>query len=148
MNIDCKNIDWENIISAPDFSDCFQDLSVIGKVVSVYDGDSVKIILPFENKLYRFTSRLSGIDTPEIRSSCSLEKAFAIKIRDELREKIINKLVLVKCSGMDKYGRLLVSIHIDGDKKTINEWLIDKEYAFSYDGKKKKSWSDYLTNNK
>ena len=44
MNIDCKKIDWENIISAPNFTDCFQNLKTVGKVVSVYDGDSAKII--------------------------------------------------------------------------------------------------------
>ena len=150
MNIDTDSnkIDWENIINAPNFSNCFKDLTVIGKIVGVYDGDSVKIILPFENKLYKFSSRLSKIDTPEIRSSCLLEKEFAIKIRDELAEKIINKLAIVNCDGLDKYGRLLVRINIDGDEKTINDWLIDKKYAFKYDGGTKKSWAEYLTSNK
>jgi len=144
MNIDCERIDWENIFIAPDFSDCFQDLTVIGKVVSVYDGDSVKVIMPFQNRLYRFSSRLSGIDTPEIRSSCPLEKELAIKIRDLLSKKILNKLVIIKCKGLDKYGRLLVTLHMDGDEKTINEWLIDENYAFEYNGNKKKSWSEFL----
>jgi len=29
---------------------------------------------------------------------------------------------------LDKYGRFLVTLPMDGDKKTINEWLIDKNY--------------------
>lgn len=146
MNIDCDKIDWENIFMAPNFADCFKNFQEIGKVVNVYDGDSVKIIMPFDNKLYRFTCRLEGIDTPEIRSSSELEKTFAKKVRDQLREKAMNKLVSVKCSGLDKYGRLLAIIQLDNEEKTVNDWLIEEGYAFKYDGGTKQSWAEYLLN--
>ena len=40
-----------------------------GKVIKVYDGDTITIaaLLPYENsKLYRFSVRINGIDCPEI----------------------------------------------------------------------------------
>ena len=47
-----------------------------GKVIKVYDGDTITIAaaLPIinNNKLYRFSVRLSGIDSPEIKGHTSI----------------------------------------------------------------------------
>lgn len=37
-----------------------------GKVVSVYDGDTCKIVIMFNDSLCKFNCRLCGIDTPEL----------------------------------------------------------------------------------
>lgn len=37
-----------------------------GKVVYVYDGDTVHIVFKIDNELVKFNCRLSGIDSPEI----------------------------------------------------------------------------------
>jgi len=37
----------------------------------------------------------------------------------------------------------LVSIYLNDIN--INQWLIDNNYAFSYDGGTKQSWEEYLT---
>jgi endonuclease YncB( thermonuclease family) len=65
-------------------------------------------------------------------------------VRDLLREKILNKVVQVECDDLDKYGRLLTVIYIDGEN--VNQWLIDNDYAFAYDGGTKRSWEEYLEN--
>ncbi len=48
----------------------------------------------------------------------------------------------VTCGDFDKYGRLLVEIMIEEDEKlnNISDWLIENEYAFSYNGGTKKIW--------
>ncbi len=46
----------------PEFSLC--GLTLQGKVVECYDADTCKIVLPLQNSFYKFTCRLSGIDTP------------------------------------------------------------------------------------
>ena len=51
-------------------------------------------------------------------------------------------MVQVKCDDLDKYGRLLTVIYIDG--VNVNQWLIDNEYAFAYDGGTKRSWEEHL----
>ena len=136
------SIEWDSIHDAPDYSDCVKGTTVEGKVVSVYDGDTVKIIFPLNGVLYKWNCRLTGVDTPEIRTSNKKEKAFGYVVRDLLREKILNKVVQVKCDDLDKYCRLLTVIYIDG--VDVNEWLIDKDYSFAYDGGTKRSWEEYL----
>ena len=96
-------------------------------------------------KFYRFNCRIEGVDTPELRTRNKKEKAMGIKVRDELRKKILDKMVQVKCGEFDKYGRLLVDIIIDNT--SITKWLIENKFAFSYDGGTKKSWAEYLENN-
>lgn len=117
----------------------------LGKVVDVYDGDTVKIVFPLSekepNRLYRWNCRLINVDTPEIRTKNLKEKAYGKQVRDKLREKILNKLVYIKCLDFDKYGRLLVEI-FDNEKceECINNWLILNEYAKKYDGGTKSKW--------
>jgi len=135
---------WDDVDSTCDkFS--LNGKKVEGKVVSVYDGDTVNLVFPLHDKLYKWNCRLSGIDTPELRTKCKLEKEFGYKVRDYLREQIEGKVIDVDCHDFDKYGRLLTTLRIKKeDPKTINQLLIDRGYAFEYDGGKKKSWSEYL----
>mgnify|MGYP001247550215 FL=1 len=112
------------------------------KVVEVYDGDTIKIVFPLiendENTLYKWNCRLINVDTPEIRTRNIKEKNFGIIVRDNLREKILNKVVDIHCKDFDKYGRLLIEIF--SENNSINEWLIDNSYAKKYDGGKKSKW--------
>tara|TARA_Y100000816_G_scaffold82343_1_gene56412 strand:+ start:118 stop:603 length:486 start_codon:yes stop_codon:yes gene_type:complete len=158
-----NKINWENIDDNIDyFSFNYQTLE--GKVVEVYDGDTVKVVLPFilENpkskykifqkifknrkivKFYKWTCRLSGIDTPELRTKNTKEKELAYLVRDKLREKILNNVLIIKCGVFDKYGRLLVTLYENqehlNNNKSINEWLITNNYAKEYDGGKKQEW--------
>lgn len=139
-------MDWNKIDDADKFSDCMKNKKVEAKIVSVYDGDTVKAIFPLNGVLYKWNCRLTGIDTPEIRTKSKLEKQYGYKVRDHLREKILNKVVILECGDMDKYGRLLVSINCQGESCSINQWLINNEYAFSYNGGTKQSWDKYLLN--
>ena len=102
-------------------------------------------VMKMFGKFYRFNCRIEGVDTPELRTRNKKEKAMGIKVRDELRKKILDKMVKVECGEFDKYGRLLVDIIIDNT--SIKKWLIENNYAFSYDGGTKKSWAEYLENN-
>tara|TARA_Y100000389_G_scaffold204397_1_gene256710 strand:- start:2849 stop:3421 length:573 start_codon:yes stop_codon:yes gene_type:complete len=118
-----------------------------GRIIKCYDGDSCTLVArQYPNGgIARYTLRLSGIDTPELRTSNENEKKAAIIVRDALREKILNKYVYVSDISLDKYGRLLCTVQCDG--KCINSWLLHKKYAVPYDGGKKNSpedWLDYL----
>ena len=135
-------IDWDSVSDAPRIDKCLKYTTVQGKIVSVYDGDSVKALLPLNGTLYKWSCRLSGIDTPELRTKNKKEKDLGYKARDILREKLMNKVVTLNCGEFDKYGRLLVEITLDDCN--INEWLIENGYAFKYSGGKKKSWKEFL----
>jgi|TARA_B110000305_G_C18864926_1_gene370509 micrococcal nuclease len=135
-------MDWSNVNDAPDFSDCMNNQTVDAKVVSVYDGDTIKVIFPLHGVLYKWNCRLSGVDTPELRTRNENEKAYGYVVRDKLREKILNKVVRVSCGDLDKYGRLLVTVFMEDEN--VNQWLITSDYAFAYDGGTKRSWEEYL----
>jgi len=138
-----KEIDWQTVTDDTKLFS-FENEQIQAKVVSVYDGDTVKCVFPSNGKMYKWNCRLTGVDTPELRTLCKVEKKFGYEVRDYLREKILNKVVTLHCGDFDKYGRLLVTIQYDDCM--VNQWLIDNNYAFSYDGGTKKKWSDFLSN--
>ena len=83
-----SNIDWESVNDAVDFSDCVNNSIVEAKIVSVYDGDTVKAIFPLNGVMYKWNCRLGGVDTPELRTKSDIEKKHGYFVRDQLREKI------------------------------------------------------------
>jgi len=106
-----------------------------GKVIKVYDGDTITIAakLPYpESPVYRVSVRLNGIDTPEIKGQTQREKELAKQIRDILQSKIMNKMVELKNTSNEKYGRLLADVYLDDI--CINDWMIEQGYAVKYDG--------------
>ena len=135
------SVDWSNANNKTKMFS-FEDRVCQGKVVDVYDGDTVKIVFPLTDsepeRLYRWNCRLINVDTPELRTKNLKEKEFGKKVRDELRGKILNNLVEVHCKDFDKYGRLLVEILYDN--VNINNWLIENNYAKVYAGGKKSKW--------
>ena len=117
------------------------------KIVHIYDGDTMHVVFKEFGSFYRWTCRIVGVDTPELRTRNEHEKALGYKVRDILREKLLDKIVKIKCEKFDKYGRLLIDVYIpdtmkDEDAETgmLSEWLIDNEYAYEYDGGTKQNW--------
>jgi len=120
----------------------FIPLIKYGKVIKIYDGDTITIAakLPFnESPLYRFSVRLAGIDSAEIKGGTKNETEIAIVARDALHDLIFGKIVELRGNGKEKYGRLLADLYYDDGKKTIhiNKWMLDNEYAVLYNGGKK-----------
>ena len=107
----------------------------VGKVIKVYDGDTFTIVskLPgTEGPVYRFSVRINGIDSPEIKGKTANEKELAKKSRDALSATIMGKIVTLKNVSTEKYGRILADVYL-GDL-CINEWMISNNYAVKYDG--------------
>ena len=137
-------VNWNDINDAPEFS--LEGNIVEAKVLSVYDGDTIKCAFPLNNKMYKWNCRLSGVDTPEIRTRNKTEKEYGYKVRNNLREKILGKVVNLECGDFDKYGRLLVKVKCQDDDCCVNDWLINNNFAFKYNGGTRKSWDEYLKN--
>ena len=132
-------MNWENVDDSVELFS-LEGETHEGKVVNVYDGDTVKIVMKLFEKLYKFNCRIEGVDTPELRTRNPKEKEMGIRVRDELRKKVLNRVVKVNCGEFDKYGRLLVDIEVDDIH--ITNWLIENGYAHEYDGGKKKGFSN------
>ena len=124
-----------------------------GRVIKVYDGDTITIAskLPGLKKspIYKFSVRLNGIDTPEMRGKNDDEKEMAHKARDALSARIFGKDVFLKNVQTEKYGRLLCDVYLEAEN--VNVWMIEKRYAMPYDGGTKVnpvSWREYHENNR
>jgi len=114
-----------------------------GKIIKCYDGDTVTIATVYNGELVRFSIRMLGYDTAEMRSKNPVEKACAKAAQQDISSKIMNKMVKVeKNEGYDKYGRLLLELSIDGE--SINDYMKNK-WGVSYRGghKNEVDWSIY-----
>lgn len=114
-----------------------------GKVIKVYDGDTITVaskILKGKD-VYRFSVRLNGIDSPEIKGKSEGEKMSAIVSRDKLSNLILNKVVRLEDVKTEKYGRILAEVYLDN--LHINQWMLENKLAEPYDGGKKKKFEDF-----
>ncbi len=144
--------------SVPEFSLAGKTLP--GKVVSCYDGDTFHAVLETAFGLWRFSCRMAGYDTPEMKPPKTkvdrdIEKGRALKSKHALLTKVSDsapdlaalatnveldaavlknrKIIQVVCKEFDKYGRLLVEVPLD-DGSTVNQWMIQQGYGYAYDG--------------
>lgn len=168
MTSETKPIELETATAdIPEFT--LQGQTFYGKVVYIYDGDTVHIVFKLDNKLVKFNCRLLGIDTPEIApKNITDEKlrnqqvTMAYNSRNYLinrvsSQKLTNermsknevknflskstKLIWIKCYEFDKYGRLLVELFDEPTStKSFNQDMIDNKYAVGYDGGTKKEF--------
>jgi len=127
--------------------DCsqFKDFSYNGttcyaKVVSVYDGDTVRIIFDDKGVLKQYRIRLYGIDTPEIKPRLNIKNRDqeinkAKKAKEFVAGLILEKVIWIKMLGFDKYGRILGSIYVKkNDEKSISDLLIENKLGMPYFG--------------
>lgn len=121
----------------------------IGKVVRVYDGDTITIVTKIKrNKnLYKFQVRLRGIDCPEMRSKDENEKEIAHIAKKTVSQQILHKIVYLDNIDYDKYGRILADVYLDKYKQhKLQDLLICWRLAVVYDGGTKQpptNWKQY-----
>ena len=136
--------------------------NIIGNfyVESVYDGDTITIIIPVKSHIYNMISqdhiddksdnnksnivyfnsikiRLLGIDTPEIKPSKDLPNRDehiikAKEAKEFLSSNILGKVIRVELLYNDKYGRPLAKIY--NDNICLNDLMVEKGYAKNYNG--------------
>ena len=125
----------------PKFS--FKNKVIFGKVVKIYDGDTCQINIYIQNELFRFNVRLDGYNSPELKSNNLIEESYAKISKKVLSELIMDKIVLLKCSNFDKYGRILGRIYVNNtfnNKNSlleVNEYMIQNKLGYPYHGEKK-----------
>jgi micrococcal nuclease len=133
MADELKDAEWSNCKP-------FVPAVSIGKVIKVYDGDTITIASKIYNsetpkstpEVYRFSVRLTGIDSPEIRGKTDMEKIHAQLAKQELSNLVLGKTVELKNVATEKYGRLLADVYINDIH--VNKWMVDNGHAVLYDG--------------
>lgn len=132
------------------------------RVVSVYDADTMTVVLPVFGSVFRVNVRLQGIDCCEIKSKQKENKERAVRARNRVlqyvgalldqpsaldsalsRGQIITLLetrvclVWLECGDMDKYGRVLANVYASpaaDQTASFSERLIAEHFAYRYDG--------------
>lgn len=128
------------------------------RVVNVIDGDTIVCIIPLFNQYFKFSIRLNGIDTFEIKSKNPKLKHIALQAKNKLLNLIINKnddfnsknyttnetinilnehvyIVWLECINFDKYGRVLADVKLtQNDEHTFSTIMINSNLAYKYNG--------------
>ncbi len=111
------------------------------KVIEVIDGDtfraSVKVWLGQDIEML---VRVDGIDTPELHGKCRQEKDMAFQAKEQLQDLIGTKEISLHDIRYGKYaGRVVARVTTDNDRD-ISRFLLAKNIARPYQGKKRASW--------
>jgi endonuclease YncB( thermonuclease family) len=91
-----------------------------GRVVAIHDGDTLTVLM---NQV-QYKIRLEGIDAPE------LSQAFGRVAKDFVSDFAFGRTVLVRVSGMDRYGRYLGELLVGG--RSLNRELPIAGLAWHY----------------
>lgn len=157
-------------INTPEFS--LLGTAGWARVVHCHDGDSPTIILPVFGQMFKFVTRLYGIDTCEIASNAAANRDIAVRGRNRLIDLITNGVfseklklepnavlsrkeiqaifakepyvVWVECLKMDKYGRVLVKMRSNPTQTLFADTLIEEKLAYVYEGRTKLSEAEQL----
>jgi endonuclease YncB( thermonuclease family) len=96
--------------------------------IKATDGDSAQIEIDLGLKIYHRTNcRLAGINTPELNDPDPEVRLKAFAARDRLRELLTGQTIIVISHKLDKFGRPLVTILING--LSVNQQMINEGHA-------------------
>jgi endonuclease YncB( thermonuclease family) len=119
-------------------SGTFAERRITGKVVGVHDGDTATV-LDKDKTQYKF--RFNGIDAPELKQD------FGNKSKQHLSDLIFGKEVTVIFNKVDKYGRFVGKIMINGTDANLEQikaglaWHY-KKYASEQSADDRKTYAD------
>lgn len=149
--------------NTPEFT--LLDVKTYARVVSAYDADTIKVVIPIFGSHYKFSIRLMGIDTCEIKAKNPKNKEVAVKARNRLFELLTGKkidpiwkkkdvekqldaevvLVWLHCLEFDKWGRVLANVYLsEGAEKSLSEYLLEEKLAYPYMGETKLTEEEQL----
>ena len=109
----------------------------VKSVDRVVDGDTIDISIDLGFDLTKKERvRLAGIDTPEKRTKNQKEKEMGYQATEFLKMHLMEATKLTVRTEKDgKFGRMLGWLYkTDEDTTSINQIMIDKGYAWAYDG--------------
>ena len=150
--------------NTPEFN--LAGVKTYARVVSAYDADTIKVVIPIFGSHYKFSVRLMGIDTCEMKAKNEKNKEVAVKARNRLYELITGgkqieqlwkkkdvektldenvTIVWLHCLEFDKWGRVLANVYLgEQATKSLSEILIEEKLAYPYMGETKLTEEEQL----
>lgn len=136
----------------------FEGIKCNAKIVDVYDGDTFKAVIFYDNKMIKINCRSLGYDSPEMKPRLNIKnREVEIKKAHEAKDYLDNligndRMVWVEFKEFDKYGRALANIYKSNPKysltnlESFNEQMIKKGHGYRYYGGTKEK-KDTIENN-
>lgn len=110
-------------------------------VVDVIDGDTFLAdahIWP--GHALRVNIRIRGIDAPEMKARCVVEREAALQARDVLASLVSQRTVSISnIAGAKYYGRVLADVATE-DGSEIADMLLEQKLVRPYSGGKRRGW--------
>lgn len=122
----------------------------VKQVLKVVDGDTIDVVIDLGFDIsYTSRVRLAGIDTPESRTTDSREKQLGLEVKEYLKKQLEGATDIVikteKVDSSEKYGRILGWVFVNQSTGSLNMEMVNKGYAWDYDGgTKKKDFEELL----
>ena len=112
-------------------------------VIEIIDGDTfLADALVWPGHSVRVNIRIRGIDAPEMKARCGVEKAAALRARDALALIVGDGPVSISNIGGAKYyGRVLADVATP-DGRAIASLLLGEELVRAYAGGRRAGWCD------
>jgi len=113
----------------------------VDEVTSIYDADTFRVNIKGWPPIIglRVPIRILGVDAPELRGKCDIEKDLARKARQHTVAALrAGKVIELHDMRRDKYFRILARVTIDG--MDLGKDLIKQSLAVPYDGGTKPNW--------
>jgi endonuclease YncB( thermonuclease family) len=105
------------------------------KVIEVYDGDTVTVAFKEGTRNCKKRGRLIGINAPEIRTKNQEEKERGYEAKTEMEKLCLNKLGNAVFYGFDNFGRVLMTLNING--VDISKKMMNSGHAVEFQGRVK-----------
>src|SRR5271167_2208852 len=113
------------------------------EVLRVIDGDTFEARVHVWPGLDITTKiRLRGIDAPELRARCPVERTMAEAARDALAAMLAEGIVGISGVTLDKYGGRVVADAGTRSIANVSAELLAKGYARRYAGGRRRGWRD------
>lgn len=97
---------------------------ISGKVISVYDGDTMVMVSDNNGSKAKYKVRFFGIDAPEVKQE------YGGISRDILREKLLEKDARIQVINTDRYGRCVCKVYLND--RYINREMVLEGHAWYY----------------
>ncbi len=93
---------------------------LLGTVIAVHDGDTITL----QNESGQKKIRLAGIDAPE------LKQPYGVESRRALREVVLDKQVRVETAKIDKFGRVVGRVILDGQDINLKQLQLGMAWVY------------------
>ena len=112
-------------------------------VVRVVDGDTIDVDAHiWLGQVVHTRVRIGGVDAPELRGRCDLERKLAVEARDAVASHLVGKRVRLWDLDHDKYGGRVVARVTWGSGNDLGQWLMERGLARRYDGSTRPMWCE------